>query len=352
MEKKYQVFVSSTFTDLIEERKEVIQALLELDCIPVGMEMFPAADEDQWSIIKKLIDDCDYYILIVGGRYGSVSPTGIGYTQMEYDYAIEKLIPTISFLPRDPLNIIVAKSDINEDARKKLSAFKDIVQKKLCKFYENPKDLGSVVSRSLITLIKTKPRPGWVRASFLPSQEATQEILNLTRTIEKLKVELALNASNPPIGTEDLSNGDEYELFNFQAYSDAKGLRQSPHVITGSCILTWNEIFKEVSPYMINECSDKEFYSMVNKLVQREVDEKMTKEFNKKGFTYSRALLLSEDFQTIKIQFRALNLITESKRKRAINDDVTYWTLTKYGDTVMTRLRAIKIIKKRSRKSK
>ncbi|MBK8887634.1 MAG: DUF4062 domain-containing protein [Saprospiraceae bacterium] len=33
MNKKYQVFVSSTFMDLIDERQEVMQALLELDCL-------------------------------------------------------------------------------------------------------------------------------------------------------------------------------------------------------------------------------------------------------------------------------------------------------------------------------
>ena len=65
MEIKYQVFVSSTYKDLLEERQEVIQALLELDCIPVGMELFPATDDDQWTLIKRLIDDCDYYILII-----------------------------------------------------------------------------------------------------------------------------------------------------------------------------------------------------------------------------------------------------------------------------------------------
>ena len=73
MDKKYQVFVSSTYVDLVDERREVLQALLELDCIPVGMEMFPAADDDQWTLIKRLIEDCDYYILVVGGRYGSLN---------------------------------------------------------------------------------------------------------------------------------------------------------------------------------------------------------------------------------------------------------------------------------------
>jgi hypothetical protein len=34
------------------------------------MELFPAADEDQWSLIIGVIDECDYYLLILGGRYG------------------------------------------------------------------------------------------------------------------------------------------------------------------------------------------------------------------------------------------------------------------------------------------
>ena len=53
MEVKHQVFVSSTYKDLLDERQEVMQALLELFCIPVGMELFPAADDDQWTLIKR-----------------------------------------------------------------------------------------------------------------------------------------------------------------------------------------------------------------------------------------------------------------------------------------------------------
>ena len=93
-DKRYQVFVSSTYDDLQDERKEVMQALLELDCIPAGMELFPASSEDQWSLIKRVIDDCDYYILIIGGRYGSVGPDGISYTQMEFEYALKQGSPS------------------------------------------------------------------------------------------------------------------------------------------------------------------------------------------------------------------------------------------------------------------
>jgi len=69
MEKRYQVFVSSTYEDLRAERQEVIQALLALDCIPAGMEFFPAADQVQWKLIRRIIDDCDFYI----GRQGPVA---------------------------------------------------------------------------------------------------------------------------------------------------------------------------------------------------------------------------------------------------------------------------------------
>jgi hypothetical protein len=67
MDKRYQVFVSSTFRDLQDERQEVMQALLELNCVPSGMELFPAANEDQWTLIKSVIDDCDYYLVVHPG---------------------------------------------------------------------------------------------------------------------------------------------------------------------------------------------------------------------------------------------------------------------------------------------
>lgn len=46
MEKKYQIFVSLTYTDLIEERQKVIDSILSMYQFPVGMEMFNAIDED------------------------------------------------------------------------------------------------------------------------------------------------------------------------------------------------------------------------------------------------------------------------------------------------------------------
>ena len=99
MEKIYRVFISSTYEDLQEERKKVTQALLGIDCVPTGMEVFQASDDDQWNLIKRVINSCDYYIVIVGGRYGSIHPkTKKSYTQMEYEYALKIGIPIVGFI--------------------------------------------------------------------------------------------------------------------------------------------------------------------------------------------------------------------------------------------------------------
>lgn len=87
--KEISGFISSTYEDLKDERAAVTQCLLDNNCIPVGMEQFPSSNMSQMDYIKKMLDDCDYYILIVGGRYGSLDDDGVGYTEKEYDYAIQ-----------------------------------------------------------------------------------------------------------------------------------------------------------------------------------------------------------------------------------------------------------------------
>src|SRR5436309_2008295 len=105
MDKRYQVFVSSTYTDLRVERQHVSHALLSIGCIPTGMELFPASNENQLTFIKKVIADCDYFLLILAGRYGSVAEDGISYTEKEFDYASRRGMPIIAFLHRNPVSL-------------------------------------------------------------------------------------------------------------------------------------------------------------------------------------------------------------------------------------------------------
>lgn len=96
--RKYQIFIISTYTNLIDERKLIIDALLKMDFIPAGMEIFVASDTEQYNVITKVIDLCDYYLLIIGKRYGTINEdTQFSYTEMEYNYALSKGIPILVF---------------------------------------------------------------------------------------------------------------------------------------------------------------------------------------------------------------------------------------------------------------
>jgi hypothetical protein len=161
MEKRCQVFVSSTYADLQEERSHVFRTLIEMDCIPAGMELFPAIDEEQFEFIKKVIDDCDYYLLIIGGRYGSLTPEGLSYTKKEYDHAIERGIKVIAFLHENPDNLPVAKSEIDVTSRQKLREFREEVSKgRLVQFRNSATELPGLVALSLSRTIKTYPAEG------------------------------------------------------------------------------------------------------------------------------------------------------------------------------------------------
>ena len=123
------------------------------------------SDDSQWELIKRVISSCDYYIVIIAGRYGTIHPkTKKSYTQMEYEYAAETGIPIIGFLYKTPENLPANKIEQNRNSLRKLQQFRKIAEKdRIVKYWSNPYDLAGAVSRAMHSIIKTHPRDGWVR---------------------------------------------------------------------------------------------------------------------------------------------------------------------------------------------
>jgi nucleoside 2-deoxyribosyltransferase len=165
MDTRYQVFVSSTSADLRDARQEVILTLLRLDMIPAGMEIFPASNVDLFDLIKRVIDDCDYFLVIVGNSYGSVSQSGVSYTQIEYEYALEKGKPIMAFLHSAPDSLPAETTKIGRD---RLKRFRTKLKKKPCCYWSSPTELALLVSSSLLQQIKAQPAIGWIKANKEP----------------------------------------------------------------------------------------------------------------------------------------------------------------------------------------
>lgn len=191
MNKRYQVFVSSTYKDLIEERKEATQAILKCNCFPAGMELFPASNKKQWNVIKQVIDDSDFYLLILAGRYGSLGiddlGNKVGYTEMEFDYAVSKEKPIIVMLHRNPETLPAKLTERTERSIKRLEKFREkAMNGRMVAFWDNKDQLNGEILSSLHKMMSSTPEAvGWVRADFIVKSNNTY--LNSLSTIEELK---------------------------------------------------------------------------------------------------------------------------------------------------------------------
>lgn len=337
MEFKHQVFVSSTYRDLIEERQHVIHALLELDSIPAGMELFPATDEDAWSLIQEVIDGCDYYILILAGKYGSIGPKGISYTEMEYDYAVETGKPIICFLHSKPDDLPASKIEKKEDINEKLERFKEKVKSRHCKFYNSPEDLGGKVSRSLIQLRKKHPGEGWVRGRYAMTEKIKSEFDQMRAKIAELELELVKKSELEEIDTSDLVQGEDTiksrQSFNTKISWDDPDDYQEIIVE-----FSWNDIIKYVGPALQGEGSEDDFQYKLKLLIYHKISDLNPDLYE--SISMRKIGLPVVLFDRVKVQLQALGLIEPGVKRRSVSDSETYWNLTKKGEKLLINLQA------------
>lgn len=161
--KKYQIFVSSTYEDLKEERSAAIQTILGMEHIPIGMEMFNASDSTQWDIIRRTIDTSDYYIVIIGLRYGTTFDDGISYTEKEYDYAASKGIPILALIKDEKAPTTPSQRENDSKKQKNLDKFREKAKKRAARFWITKDELSADLVRSLYSAMRDTPRRGWIR---------------------------------------------------------------------------------------------------------------------------------------------------------------------------------------------
>jgi hypothetical protein len=244
---RYQVFVSSTFTDLKEEREKVLQAILENRAFPAGMELFPAADDEQFEFIKREIESSDYYIVIIAGRYGSVAQDGLSFTEKEYDFAISIGKPVLTFLHKDIGKLIGDKLEPTDEAKANLKRFREKAKTgKMVAFYENPDDLKARVLHALSQSFNFKPMRGWVRAGQT-SRTDLERIAELQERVLQLESENKRLHQSQDESVTLLASGEHQINWNL----DMRNFEIDDHPLTISELevkATWDEMLLVVFP--------------------------------------------------------------------------------------------------------
>lgn len=332
MDKRYQVFISSTYSDLQEERSKVIQTIMSLDCIPAGMELFPAIDAAQLDFIKRVIDDCDYYVLIIGGKYGSIDNDGISYTEKEYDYAVAKGIPVMAFLHEDISKLSLKNSETDTRKRELLEAFRAKVSSgRLVQFWENADDLNGKVAVSLTKTIRTYPAEGWVRASVQTNAESLQELNDLRKEVDKLREYKRKNEGDILL-PKDIADWDEE--FSVRVKQVDNPYLSKRHKSRLSPInLSWQEWFKRIGVH-IKEQQDF-FGNSVNIIegILRDLDSRK----------YHNITPEAEDVATIGYQFICYGVIKSSP---TFNGEI--WALTAKGEKMLATMMCVKTKKQKN----
>jgi hypothetical protein len=332
MDRRHQVFISSTYGDLKDERAEIIQALLELDCIPAGMELFPAATSEAWDLIKGVIDDSDYYCLVIAGRYGSVDASGISFTEKEYDYALSQKKPVMAFFHADPESLAASRTEKTDLGKKQLEEFrKKVEQAHHRRQWSTPAELGGLVSRGLVNMRKTNPSEGWIRGRFAATEGHLVELAELRARV----AELTATASKPSNATikdiATLAQGSDEHSVLVHYLETGKKLREKKNIL-----VTWDEILRYVGPALVNECTEGEFLEKLRLCMYHAIEKTL-----KITITYSSIVIPTVVIDRIKTQLQALGQIAPGLRRRAVSDNTTYWRLTDLGSKRLINAQAI-----------
>lgn len=333
---KYQVFVSSTYDDLREERDLVIKAVLELGHIPVGMEMFSAADEEQWKIIARTIDLCDYYLIIVAHRHGSLAGD-ISYTEKEYDYAVSKGIPVLGFVQSEPS---AWPADRVEHAnREKLEAFRGKVLNKPVSFWKTGEELSAKCLVALTKSFAAQPRPGWIRSNEMTMSAAAMEELSrltaenafLRQQLDSLREQQEEKRTHELAETLRILRGATEQMYI--KWDGTDNFEKGP-------IASYSEAFFAIAPPMQGDASTDDLGVL------------LAANFNDGS---GRKLSPYHPFPmniTEKIlgNLSALGLVDPSTKKRSVKDTKNWWTLSDKGRELY-RLHQVETLKRKAEKS-
>lgn len=304
-----------------------VTALLNKGCFPVGMEYFPAANEEQMTVIKRLIDGCDYYIVIIGGKYGSIEEkSGKSYTQLEYEYAVSKGIPVAAFFHKDLKTLPMEKCEDSDEKRGKLDEFTKLVKKKLCKGWANPHELAFNIIASLDYMIENYPQKGWIPGYGIDELHMLKEISDLRRQKEELQKKLEVAKTSSLIDKESLKQGsDIYEIVMVTPHNPFDPEDGEATTLKW----TWDQIFELLAERFMSPVPAK----MITDVIGGKICDMTEDEYYQ---------LSEHSAKDIAVQFVALGYM-EIRTNEVYQSGVeSYYVLTKEGVDYYVNLKALK----------
>ena len=218
LDKRYQVFISTSGREMQPERIVLSQTLVGMGFFSWGLEQRTPL---RTAFARRQIYDCDYVVILLGSQYGEQSVSGVSYMHLEYIYAVTKQKPIIVFMHEDPLSRDLSLQDEKPELQEKFLEFRKVLQQQADQIftYRTMRDLEMAVRLNMSHMLERYPVSGWVRPQN--TQLLHDEVDRLKAKIEQLETEVGKREVDPFLSLPKVLM---HEVFSFEyrmhAYQD------------------------------------------------------------------------------------------------------------------------------------
>ena len=218
LDKRYQVFISTSGSEMQPERMTLSQTLVGMGFFSWGLEQRTPLST---AFARRQIDDCDYVIMLLGSQYGEQSVSGVGYMHLEYIYAVTKQKPIIVFMHDDPESRDANLHDDKPELKEKFKDFRKLLQNDVDQVftYRSLRDLELAVRFNIPQMLERYPVQGWVRPQN--TQSLHDEIDRLKAKLVQLETESGKREADPFLSIQKVSMHDFFSFeYRMHAYQD------------------------------------------------------------------------------------------------------------------------------------
>ncbi|EXA64999.1 DUF4062 domain-containing protein [Acinetobacter variabilis] len=306
LDKRYQVFISTSGAEMQPERIILSQTLVGMGFFSWGLEQRTPLNT---AFARRQIDDCDYVVILLGSQYGEQSVSGVGYMHLEYIYAVTKQKPIIVFMHEDPASRDPSLHDTKPELQEKFKEFRQLLQQEADQVfcYRTLRDLEMAVRLNMPQMLERYPVSGWVRPQN--TQALHDEIDQLKAKVAQLERDGGTREVDPFLSLPKVSM---HEVFSFEyrmhAYQDGnfKELKVQKR-------LTWAQLLAILGSTFINPTPEEFFSKRMNEYLNETGLEDARAEMPR-AHAVARAQINIRALHSLKLQMRQNDWIVPSGR--------------------------------------
>ncbi|KAA8733225.1 DUF4062 domain-containing protein [Acinetobacter qingfengensis] len=318
--KRYYVYLSSFFDDVKVERLKLENCLLNLDTFPWGLH--ERRSSLNTALVRRQIDDSDYVIVLLGGKYGDLSASGLSYLHLDFLYALNKQKIMISLVDMFPDKRSNQEQDQHPELIKKLDHFRQLLKKDSQYYYEfkSTLDLESSMRRIFAQVVQTHPASGWIKLNEHEAQDQASHINTskfITTAVKKLPERHTVLDT-----LETKVSGDENVIVRYHAHAYQDGNLQD---IRPQRHLGWFQILQILSTHFQTPALENNFARALNQYLESTALSDARQIFPR-AHAVARTQIDEQCLQEIKLQMKWNNWIVPLAQHQA--GARTYWELT------------------------